>query len=219
MKRNLLNILMALSFLLLMNYRFIGNMRHELLGLSLFLLVLWHNSLNFYWYKALFRGAHNFQWGLIRLMNVSLVLAFCLTMVSGVLISQFLLPVNAVSGNSSIWLHSIHQGSSYLCFVIIGIHLGLHWQLLWRGGEKWLERQGINQKYFAYSKVLAAGIIAYGVYASFAQHMGAMLLMEHGFGWGTPPSAGRFFLDYLAIFGCYTGITHYAISLLSKARS
>lgn len=219
MKRKFLNILMALSFLLLMNYRFIGNRRHELLGLSLFLLVLWHNCLNLYWYKAFFRGTLKFHWGLIRLMNVSLGLAFSMSMVSGLLISQFLLPVNTLSGTASIWLHAIHQGSAYLCFVLIGIHLGLHWQPLWRVGQKWLERQGIHKKYFAYSKVLGSGIIAYGVYASFAQHIGALLLMEHSFGWGTPPPAGRFFLDYLAILGCYTGITHYAIILLSRARS
>jgi hypothetical protein len=41
--------------------------------------------------------------------------------------------------------------------------------------------------------------------------------MQRSFeGWGAEPSLLAFLLDYLAIGGCYVGITHYFLSLLIR---
>jgi hypothetical protein len=219
LKRNVLNIGMTVFFLLLMNYRFTGNMPHEILGVILLLFVLWHNGLNLRWYMTFLRGKQNFQRVLMTMVNLFFVLAFCVSMLSGLLISQSLVPVIALRGTNTLWLHEVHQSSSYICFIVIGIHLGLHWKILWIRLQEWLGVMHFYKKCSVLGDILAAGMILYGIYASFSNHIGSMILMEHGFGWGPPPSAAQFFLDYLALLGCYTGLTYYAVSLLSKKKS
>ncbi|WP_196604528.1 DUF4405 domain-containing protein [Pectinatus haikarae] len=216
MKRNILNIGMTIVFLLVMNYRFTGNKPHEVLGVILFLLVLWHNSLNLHWYTSFFKGKQDFQRALIAIINFLFAISFCISMLSGLLISQSIVPFIALRGTNTLWLHEVHQSSSYVCFIFIGIHLGLHWKMLWVRLQNRLGMERFHKECSILGNILAVGIILYGFYASFANHIWSMIVMEHGFGWGPPPSALKFFLDYSALLGCYAGITHYAVSLLSK---
>jgi hypothetical protein len=91
--------------------------------------------------------------------------------------------------------------------------------MLWIRLQDWLGMERFHKECSVLGNILAVVIILYGFYASFSNHIGSMILMEHGFGWGPPPSAAKFFLDYLALLGCYTGMTYYAVSLLSKEKS
>jgi len=44
--RNILNLIMVILFLVMMNYRFIGNAPHEITGIVLLALFILHNGLN-----------------------------------------------------------------------------------------------------------------------------------------------------------------------------
>ena len=50
---------MIVLFLLLMEEHLIPDGTHEWLGISLFVLFIAHNVLNYKWYKALFKGRYN----------------------------------------------------------------------------------------------------------------------------------------------------------------
>ena len=207
---------MTIFFLLLLNYRFTGNMPHELLSVILFVFVLGHNKLNLRWYTVIFKGKQNFRRVLMTIVNLLFVFSFAISILSGLLISQSLVPFIALRGTNTLWLHGVHQSSSYVCFILIGIHLGFHWKMLWIRLQYWLGMKRFHKECAVIGNLLAASMIFYGIYASFSNHIGSMLLMEHGFGWGPPPSAAQFFIDYIVIWGCYTGLTCYMMSFLHK---
>ena len=216
MKRNILNIIMTVLFLVLMNYRFTRNVPHEIIGAVILVLVLWHNKINLRWYSTFFKGRQSGQRIIATVINVLFVFTFVAAIVSGVLISRSLVPALAAHGTNMIFWHQIHQAASYACFIIIGIHLGFHWKMLWIRLQHWLGIEKFYKKYAIIGTALVAGIIAYGVYASFTNHVGAKLLMEHSFRGGQRPSAMQFFMDYTLIIASYIGITHYLTKLLAK---
>lgn len=134
--------------------------------------------------------------------------------VTGVLISvTAFAPLGILSG--SLLVHDLHQGSAYASLILIAIHLGLHWEMLMAKLKNWLHIDGSSFGWVITSRITSIVVITYGVYASFTNHIGANLLMQHVFaGWAAEPSLWWFLLDYLAIVGCYVGITYYLFNLL-----
>ena len=218
MKRNVLNVIMVGLFLVLMNYRFTSNGPHEIVGGLVFLLVFFHNGINSSWFQRIFKGRQNLYRFFLDVVNFLLLSSFLVSMVSGLFISQFLTPFLALRGSNTIWLHEIHRSSSYLCFIFIGIHLGFHWKALYFRFNSWLNRMFLYKRNQAMETVLKVCVLLYGLYVSFLYHIGSMILMEQNFILDEIPSAMRFFLDYLVLWGFYMSLTCYALNLLNKLK-
>ncbi|WP_094605782.1 hypothetical protein SPSIL_005690 [Sporomusa silvacetica DSM 10669] len=216
MKRNLLNTVIALLGLVLMNYRFTGNLPHELLGSVFLILVLWHNGLNRRWYTTWFKGKQNSRGILLNVINIFFVAAMLVTIISGFLISQSIFPYVTLRGANAIFVHGLHQGAAYASFILMGIHLGMHWETLWIRLKRWLGSEKSKKSIRIAGNIFAACVVLYGIDASFANRVGSNLMMEHMPKMRGQASVLRFFTDFLAIFGCYTAITHYVLSLLKK---
>ncbi|MBP2655469.1 MAG: hypothetical protein H6Q73_3038 [Firmicutes bacterium] len=214
--RNLLNIVMLILLLLIMDYRFIGNVPHEIGGVVLALLFIFHNVLNRRWYVGFFKGRQSLRRVLTTLVNLLLVIAMFTVFVTGVLISVTVFaPLGIRSGG--ILVHDLHQGSAYASLILVAIHLGLHWEMLLGKFISWLHIDGASLSWVIMSRIVSIVVMAYGVYASFTNHIGANLLMQHIFaGWGVEPSLWGFLLDYFAIISCYVGVTYYLMLLLRK---
>ena len=63
--------LMTVLLLLMFAIPWTGVLRHERLGIVLFILLLLHNALNFRWYKSLFTGPYNARrliWAAVNLL-------------------------------------------------------------------------------------------------------------------------------------------------------
>jgi hypothetical protein len=214
--RNLLNIAMTVFLLVLMDYRFTGNVPHEIGGIILALLFILHNVLNWGWYEVFFKGRQSFRRVLMTFVNLLLVLTMIMVFVTGALISE---TVFAPLGLriSGLLTHDLHQGSAYASFILTAIHLGLHWEALMAKLRNWLHIDVSGLDWGLLSRSVSIVVIAYGVYTSFTNHIGANLLMQHIFsGWGVEPSLWVFLLDYLAIMGCYVGVTYYLLVLLRR---
>ncbi|WP_371371141.1 hypothetical protein [Sporomusa aerivorans] len=61
MIRNILNVAMMVLLLLNMNYRFMGNAFHEIGGVVLAFLFIFHNVLNWRWYVVFFKGRQSIR--------------------------------------------------------------------------------------------------------------------------------------------------------------
>lgn len=214
--RNMLNIAMTVLWLLIMDYRYTGNAFHEIGGTVLALLVLFHNVLNRHWYEAFFKGRQNLRRVLMTLVNLLLMVAMVTLFVTGMLISVTVFaPLGIRSGD--LFMHDLHQGSAYAGLILAAIHLGMHWEMLIAKLRNWLHIDGSSLAWVITSRCVSIVVIAYGVYASFVNHIGANLLMEHVFeGWGAGPSLWGFLWDYFAIVGCYVGVTYYLLYLLRR---
>ena len=215
MNRNILNLAMTLGLVAVMDYRFTGNAVHEVLGIVLVLLFLLHNTLNRFWYGAISTGKQNLFRGLVTAVNLLLLLMMLVVTGTGVLISQTVFAAFSLSGH--LWVHQLHTFSAYSGFILCGIHLGLHWRAIAGRICRELGLDSTQASIVLTGRVASLFIIGYGIYSSFSHQIGAKLFFEHVFGgWGAKPSLLGFLVDYPAIFGCNTLITHYLVQLLQN---
>lgn len=126
----LLDILMVIVFVLLFNKLAIVPMAfHEIAGLLIGVVVIIHIALNFNWVKQVtlkfFSSKMNLKAKVGYIIDALLLLCFVIIIISGIPISHILLPNFRI--NSSINFRAIHISISYVALLLVGIHIGLHW--------------------------------------------------------------------------------------------
>ncbi|WP_170932597.1 DUF4405 domain-containing protein [Desulfosporosinus sp. FKB] len=134
MKRNLVKLLidalLSVIFVLLFNTHVIALPFHEVCGIGIGFGILVHILLNLQWVRKvslrLFDSKLPIKTRLGYVLNLFLLIAFALIIVSGILISKVLFP-NLRVGNEGLF-RTLHVSVSYLTLVLIGIHIGLHWK-------------------------------------------------------------------------------------------
>lgn len=120
-----LDVAMFVLFLLLMEQHLIPDAAHEWLGISLFVLFLIHNALNYRWYAALFNGRYN----ALRAVQTAIDFALWLSMI-GCFISSLMISGTVFAGLTvpgARYGADIHMVSTAWAFVLMSLHLGLHW--------------------------------------------------------------------------------------------
>ena len=68
----------------------------------------------------------------LNTVNIIMLLLLAVTLVSGILISLYALPIVRLRGLTSIYVHAVHLSAGALLFLIVGVHVGLHARMLWR---------------------------------------------------------------------------------------
>lgn len=162
--------LMTVLLLIMFAVPWTGTVRHERLGIVLFLLFAVHNALNFRWYTALFRGPYNKQRTFWAAINLGLLVAMLLTAYSGVLISKE--TFGFLHLDVSFFWRKIHLCASYWGLVLTGLHVGLH-----------LPQRPLRPL----PKILFLGVWLYGLYACWALRLWDKLLFLETF--STPASS------------------------------
>lgn len=137
---------------------------HEIGGLCLFALFALHTLLNHKWIAAI--GARLFDRTLstrLRLcywVDVFLVASFICVAVSGVLISKTIFSF----GGSMVW-KALHYSSAAVALLLTGVHLGLHWRLIFGWLQSHLHLRAGRQIVIA-TMVLAVAAGSYGMATS-----------------------------------------------------
>lgn len=126
--RRAVYVLMTIALMLLMSKQITEQAGHEYIGISMFVLFLIHQYLNRRWYGALFKGRYTANRMLSTAVNFSLLISFLLTAFSGIMISENFPELNVEPLTS--FARTTHLCCSYLSFVLMGIHLGLHWGII-----------------------------------------------------------------------------------------
>jgi len=128
----ILNILLAIVFLLLMDPRsFYGLLFHEWAGLIIVLFFLIHKILNWGWIKKLTGRFFSRVPGKARInyvLDVLLLAGLTLITISGMAISRTIDFFFFFFGYSGGFWRIMHTSSSLLVLALFGIHLGLHWK-------------------------------------------------------------------------------------------
>ena len=125
----LIDLIMTAGLLFQMAYMLVGNTIHEWMGAGMFLLFLIHHGLNWRWYRNLFRGKYTPARILQTVVNFLVLLCMLGLMVSGILLSRdvfVFLGVQGYSGTARI----LHMLSSYWGFLLMSVHIGLHWAMV-----------------------------------------------------------------------------------------
>lgn len=149
--KKIADVLLGIGLLLLMSYQVTGEAGHEWTGIVMTVLMILHQLLNRKWYAALFKGKYTPLRIVQTLINVALVICFVLTALCGVNMSVHAVPFLSEFMRASLG-RRLHLTLSHWCFVLMGLHLGLHIPAMLKG----IKRQTARRVGFDCS-ILAAG--------------------------------------------------------------
>ena len=209
------DILMTVILLLIMARSLVGEAAHEWLGIGMFTLFILHHVLNNAWCRNLRRG----EYTPFRIMQTALVMLALLSMlgsmVSGIILSRYALAFLPITGGQS-WARIVHMLCAYWGFVIISLHLGLHWNMMLGMMKRLFKNSSVVRKWIA--RGLGFFIAGYGLYAFFKREIGSYMLLKTQFAFfDLYEPLTHFLLDYIAVMGLCVFIGHY-FTVWSKRR-
>lgn len=209
---------MTVVLLLLMGYSRIGEMAHEWLGMLMFTLFVVHHILNRKWSAGLLRGNYTplrvFQTALAALIFVTMLGSA----ISGMILSRYIF--SWIDLNGAAMARTVHMLSGYWSFVLISLHLGLHWGMIVGMVSKKIPE---HKRSLAWIARAAAMLVAcYGGYAMMKRQVLEYLfgITRFAFIDGYEPVV-LFLVDYIAMMGLYTFVGHYlsmALKMTPKGR-
>lgn len=190
---------MLVILLSLMGYHLWGENVHEILGATFLATLLLHSSLNLHWFKNLKQGEYSAFRILQIIINLLLILVFMTAIISGLMLSQHLLP-NLIIHNSSDLVRKTHMLSVHWGQVLIALHLGMHWKMLanffckiWHVSPDSLLAKRFMPVIFTMASI-------YGVYVFMQRNLFSYLFMQVDFSFfDFDESKLLFYADFLTI--------------------
>lgn len=213
MARMAVDCAMTVVLLLLMGYSRVGEAAHEWLGVAMFALFAVHHVLNRRWTASLLKGRYD----LARTIQTVLVILLVVTMLgsaaSGVVLSRHVFGFLDLGGAAR--AREIHMLCGHWNFVLMSLHLGLHWAMISRMVSKTLPKDNVALVWVA--RIVAVLITGYGAYALVARQMPAYLFGKVKFAFIDPSEPLVLFLaDHVAIMGLFVFIAHYGLICVRK---
>ena len=212
-----LDVLMTLALLFLMGYQFWGDAAHEWAGTGMFLLFILHHLLNRKWHQNLFRGRFTFARILSLALNLLLFLAMLGLMASGLLLSNHVFAFLHLHGGVG-FARLLHMAASHWGFVLMALHLGLHWGMFVGLAGKALRLRQPSRLRRVLLPVLSGVVAAYGAAVFIRRDLPTYMLVRTRFvflDFGEPVLL--FYLDYLAMLGTFVFLAHYGMQFVRKA--
>ena len=207
--------LMTLSLLFLMGYQLWGEVAHEWVGAGMFALFLLHHLLNLNRYKRLLKGKYTPMRIATLSVDVLVFFAMLALMYSGIVMSRHVfsfLPIES----GMVLARRVHILGSYWGFLLMSLHLGLHWKMILALTSKQLNLK-LSRKGKIIIFLLSAFVAVYGIAAFVRRDFAAYLFLKSEFvffDYGEPKLL--FYLDYLTIMELCIFAAHYALSLMRK---
>lgn len=210
-----IDLFMTLFLLLLMAYQVTGEALHEWIGAGMLVLFLLHNILNIRWYGGLAKGKYSVLRVLRIVINFSVLVAMLIQAYSGIVLSRHVFAALPISGGMAT-ARVLHLAGSYWSFVLMSIHLGLHWGMIMgifrkKSGKKtsialtWILR------------LLAVGIAICGVVCFYQADIASYLFLKVEFAFLDYEKSGALILaEYLAMMGLWVFISYYGAKALGK---
>ena len=203
----LIDVLMTAALLLLMSYGLLGEEWHEWVGIGMFLFFMVHHMLNRKWTGNLGKGKYT----PFRILQTVIVIAVLFTMlgsmISGILLSRYVFTFVDVRGVAMI-ARNIHMVCAYWNYVLMSLHLGLHWSVfLGMAGKKFQTPSAVRTWS---TRIVGVVIAAFGIYAFIKRAIGTyMFLQVHFVFFDYEEPILLFLMDYLAVMGLFVFMGHY----------
>ena len=223
MNRNILSklsidLVMTMLMLAAMAYRITGNTAHELIGASIVILFIAHNLVNRRWYQTLLKGKYNGFRMLNAAVNLLLLVAMAALIVSGVLMSRTVFAFLPIRGG--MLARQIHILAVYWLFILVSLHVGLHWGTVINAAKTMVGIVGSNHIRTGMLRVLVILIAIFGVYASLERDIGSKLILYYTYEyWDANMPALIFFTEYLSIMGLYICGAYYVLKYVQRSKN
>lgn len=209
-----IDILMTIALLFLMAYGLVGEKAHEWIGMGMFILFVLHHILNEKWLGNIRRGQYNFFRVLQTILVIILLILMIGSMISGILLSNYIFKFLNIEGIANI-ARNVHIFCAYWGFILMSIHLGIHWNSIIKMIGKSFPSPSALQKLSA--QILAVIVTIYGVYSFKKRNIGKYMFMKMHFVFFDYQESMLFFiLDYIAIMVLFIFVGHYFCKGLKK---
>ena len=142
-------------------------------------------------------------------MNFLLFAVVLGMLLSGLILSQHILDFLPLQRGETI-ARTLHLPLSYWGFLLMSLHLGLHWSGIMNTVRRRLHIQDASRNRVLLLRLLAAVLVGYGLYA-FAHYRFSdyLLLRTHFIFFAPDQTATRFVVDHLAVMGLFACAAHY----------
>lgn len=198
---------MTVLLLLLMAFQITGQLAHEWIGAAMFVFFIIHNILNIKWYRNITKGRFTLYRIMMSVINILLLFSMIGLMISGIILSHHVFGFLNI-GFSFSFARKLHFFTSYWGFVLMSLHIGLHWNMI-------IVNLGKISRYKIIAlKAFAVLIAVYGVYGLIKHDIVRNLLLLNDYAYfNYEQSAISYFTEYIAIMGLLVFIAYY----ISKA--
>ena len=177
---------------------------HQILGMMLLALWLFHMVLNRRWYGSLFRGKYNSYRRMQIVVNIGITVCALLLMISGLMMAWFM-PAEAFGGGIE-FARTSHLVSSHWYLLFMCFHIGMHISMM---------TNRIPARYLGFARFAALIASCYGIYAFIIRGLWRyMLLIQQFFFLDLDRGYILFAVDYLSILILFSTISHYLSRLL-----
>ena len=133
-------------------------------------------------------------------------------MVNGIAISRHVFAFIRIRGISAP-ARTVHMICAYWGFVLMSLHLGLHWRVILGAAGKMLPKPEMDRKKNTRTwtaRLLGAAIAVYGLYAFIERDLLSYMLMRvHFVFFDYSEPVLLFILDYTAAMGMFIFLGHY----------
>lgn len=124
-----IDVLMTVLLICLMAYQITGQELHEWFGAGMLTLFIAHNLLNIRWYGSLLKGKYKLLRILRIIVNFSVLVSMLCLGFSGIVMSRHVFAALPIGGPMAT-ARSMHMAASYWGFVLMSVHLGMHWGMI-----------------------------------------------------------------------------------------
>lgn len=205
---------MYILFLLLMEQCVLRGAVHEWLGISIGVLFVAHNILNYKWYKTLLKGKYSRMRTVQLVINILLLLAMLFCMISGILVSQHIFA--ASNGSAIEFGRHLHLVATAWAFVLMTVHFGLHWSIFSARLKKIHIDEKAKKAIQIICRALVVALCVYGLYQFIDRRFWEELfhLIDYQKEYDYSKSLFAYFVGTAALSVFLTTIAYYAQKLL-----
>lgn len=185
---------------IIMAYELIGESTHEWLGLAIFIIFILHNILNYRWYKNILKGRYSRTRIILLIVNILLLVCMICLMVSGIILSNHVFVFLSIHNGISL-ARIVHLLASYWGFVLMSIHLGLHWKIMINTVNSMFYINDSKVGVWIF-RIISIVIVVYGIYSFLQQNIIDYIFLVNQFVFfDKERPIILFFIDYLSIMG------------------
>lgn len=211
-----IDFLMTVLLLCLMAYQITGQELHEWFGAGMLLLFIAHNLLNIRWYGNLFKGKYKLLRIMQTIVNFSVLISMLCLGFSGIVMSRHVfvaLPVNGPMATA----RSMHMTASYWGFVLMSIHLGMHWGMILGMFRRLLKGRKLSNPSVWGLRLAAVVIAGYGLSCFIQKDIVSYMFLKNQFVFFDFEQSGlSVFIEYIAMMGLWIFASFYTVRGIGK---
>lgn len=175
-KRWITDLALTAILLPLMGYSLIGETVHEWLGIAMLVLIVLHHIWNHAWYKGLGKGRMSVYRATQTILTFLLLLSVIGSLFSGLVLSQYILDLIPTGWGQEL-ARMIHLPCAFWSFLLMGLHLGLHWSGVMGQARRIAGLSGLSRTRTAVLRLMGAAIACCGLLAFFRSGFSDYLLL------------------------------------------